>query len=98
VAGYVHVIVNGATSMPNPKDTFPARDAILNLLSEEELERVSLAETRPPADGEYYVDLEDPEKGVLKVGAGARPRPSRILSQSAVREETWAAIVRQLGR
>jgi hypothetical protein len=84
--------------MPNSKNTFLARDAILNLLSEEELERVTMAETRPSADGEYYVDLEHPERGVLKVGVGEQPRSSDILPQSAVRGETWAAIIRQLDR
>jgi len=84
--------------MPSPKDTLLTRDVILNLLSEEEVERVSLAETRTLEDGEYYVDLEHPEKGVLKVGIGEKPGSSRILPQSAVREETWSAIIRQLGR
>jgi hypothetical protein len=98
MARYVHTTLSGGTFMPNPKSSFLVRDLILNLLSEQEVESVSSAETRPHGEGEYFVDLEHPEKGVLKVGIGEKPRSSHILPQSAVREETWAAIIRQLGR
>jgi hypothetical protein len=98
MARYVQMLVNGGTPVSNPKNTFLVRDVILNLLSEEELERVSLAEARTLADGEYFVDLQHPEKGVLKVGVDKRPRSSDVLPQSAVRDETWIAIIRQIGR
>jgi hypothetical protein len=75
---------------------YATRDAILKLLSDTELARVSNAETAAglPA-GEEYLDLEQLELGVRKApvvpgGMG------RVLSRNAVRKETWGKILKQL--
>jgi hypothetical protein len=79
------------------KETQITREKILNLLSDEEIARISMAETRRPASGEDYIDLERPEDGVRKVDGSEPARPGDILPRSAVREQTWTAILAQIG-
>jgi hypothetical protein len=76
----------------NAEKNFTVRDAILQLLSDDELARVCNAECRPTIEGEDYVDLAHPELGVLKAQATPLKHPENILPRSAVRDEIWAAI------
>lgn len=82
--------------------TQPATDsmrrAILKLVSDHEIARISAAESRRFVEGDEYVDLRHPEKGVLKVRSTPPKRSGNLLPRSAVREKTWAAIVAEIAR
>jgi hypothetical protein len=75
---------------------FPTADAIIALLSEDEIENVNKHEaTVGHADTDEYLDLEHVEQGVRR-GLGP-PRPvCRVLPRKAVRETTWARIIAAL--
>jgi hypothetical protein len=71
------------------------REAILALLSDAEVGKVSRAEDAPRLiEGDEYVDLDDPSAGVRQVHADSRVRPGRTLPRSAVSDATWAKVVR----
>lgn len=74
-------------------------DAILTLLSDEELARVRTAvgEARL-ADGDEYVDLAAPNNGVRRVHGVMQRTLGKILPRSAVSAETWAKIGARFGR
>jgi hypothetical protein len=73
------------------------RDGILNLLSDDEVARVSTAETPPRLlDGDEYIDLGQLEKGVRRADGTATPM-GRVLPRKAVHELTWSKIVAHLG-
>ncbi len=74
------------------------RERILRLLSDEEVAMVSMAEGRRLPEGEDYVDLEHPEDGVRKVDGSVPARPGDVLPRSAVKEQTWSAILGVVGR
>lgn len=70
-----------------------SRDAILKLLSDEEIARVSTAETATQlSDGDEYIDLEAPEKGVRKASGESTPM-GRVLPRKAVLDKTWHNVV-----
>jgi hypothetical protein len=70
------------------------REAILKLLSDVEVAKVSTAEDAPRlVEGDEYVDLEDLDSGVQLVQATPRTAPRRALPRSAVSGTTWAKIV-----
>ena len=69
------------------------RDAILKLLSDDEIARVRTAETAPQLnDGDEYIDLETPGGGVRKASGNATVM-GRVLPRKAVLEKTWHAVV-----
>jgi hypothetical protein len=73
------------------------REAILKLLTDVEVAKVSTAEDAPRlVEGDEYVDLEDLDSGVRVQLVQATPRtaPGRALPRSAVSDATWAKIVR----
>jgi hypothetical protein len=71
------------------------REAILNLLTDAEVSKVSRAEGELRlVEGDEYIDLEDLDSGVQLVQAAPRTAPGRALPRSAVAEETWAKIVK----
>lgn len=74
-------------------DTAVTRDAILNLLTDEENAKVSTLEDNSEITGEY-IDLENLAEGV-KTGRGGT---NNVLPKSAVSAETWSKIVAMLGR
>jgi hypothetical protein len=75
---------------------FVNRDGILKLLSDEEIDRVSDAETAPRLlEGDEFVDLEQLDRGVQKAD-GARPPMGHVLPRKAVLEATWSRILTQL--
>lgn len=71
------------------------RDAIMKLLSDEEVARVSTAETLAAlVDGDEFLDLEHLDRGVREA-----PEPAlmgHVLPRKAVHSDTWAKIVVQL--
>lgn len=74
--------------------TYLRRHAVLELLSDEEVARVSNAETAAQlADGEDYIDLGRPERGALRASASTTIAMGDVLPRSAVSEETWAKLI-----
>jgi hypothetical protein len=74
------------------------REAVLALLSDAEVAKVSRAEDVPRLiEGDEYVDLEDLAAGVKQVHEKS-PRASHTLPRSAVSETTWAKIIAVVGR
>lgn len=70
------------------------RDTILRLLSDDEIARVSTAETAPRlADGDEYVDLKDPDLRIRQAQGTATAPMGHVLPRKAVRAETWRQIV-----
>lgn len=70
-----------------------SRVAILKLLSDDEVARVSMAETAAAiADGHDYIDLEDLDRGVQRAGAATKITMGHVLPRNAVHSDTWAKI------
>jgi hypothetical protein len=81
----------------NPKMMTNAltREAVLRLLTDAEVEKVSRAAGEPRLiEGDEYVDLGDPDAGVQQVQATPRIAPGHALPRNAVSDATWAKIVR----
>ena len=83
---------------PDAKKQAVTREAVLALLSDTEVAKVSRAEGESRlVEGDEYVDLEDPSAGVRQVHAKSA-RPRNALPRSAVSDATWGKIVSLLGR
>ena len=75
------------------------RDTILKLLSNEEVARVSTAETASRlAEGEEYLDLEHLDQGVQHAKARTTVTMGHVIPRRAVRDETWRKICERLAR
>jgi hypothetical protein len=73
------------------------REAILALLSDAEVAKVSRAEDGARlVEGDEYVDLEDLASGIHQVQATSRSAPGHFLPRSAVSDATWQRIVKAL--
>jgi len=81
-----------SATKPAPRDSRAAlasRDAILGLLSDDEVARVSSAEDRNDlAVGDEYIDLQHLDKGVQQAVAPTK-HEANLLPRNAVRETTW---------
>ena len=78
------------------KTSLITRDALLKLLSDDEVASVSSAETAGKlADGEEYLDLQNLDKGVRKA-KGKTTLSGRVLPKKAVHAKTWDKIMAQL--
>jgi len=78
------------------KSDYVLRDSIMKMLSDDEISRVSTAETAARlSDGEEYLDMENFERGVLTAKSTTTPM-GRILSKGSVRDQTWKAILAKL--
>jgi hypothetical protein len=75
-----------------------ARDTILKMLSDEEIAKVSTAESAAgPTVGEEYLDLEHLDRGIQRAQASmSKLTTGHIVPRSAVRSETWNKILAQL--
>jgi hypothetical protein len=72
------------------------RESLINHLSDDEVARVSLAETKANlVEGDLYLDLEQLELGVL-TAHGQAPAMGQILPRKAVQARTWDWITTQL--
>jgi hypothetical protein len=81
------------------KTSYLTRDAILHLLSDEEVSRVSAMEAGPRLEeGEEYVDLERPQDGVRLVQATTPLKMSEVLPRRAVPDTTWSKICARLAQ
>lgn len=76
------------------RNEYVIRDAIQKLLSDDEIARVSAAETEARLmDGDEYVDLTQPHEGVRKALGAATAAMGHVLPRKAVHEKTWHEIV-----
>ena len=72
------------------------RDQVLSLLSDEEVARVSTAETASHLSvGDEYVDLKHLSLGVRRAGA-APLTMNDVLPRKAVQESTWTKVLTHL--
>jgi hypothetical protein len=78
------------------RSEYVARDSILNLLSDDEVAKVSNAEAATAlSDGDEYLDLERLDQGVKQAFGAATPM-GRVLPRKAVHEQTWSKILTHL--
>jgi hypothetical protein len=75
-----------------------SRDSIMDLLSDDEIARVTTAETTGAlVVGDEYIDLEQLDQGVRIAIGGATPIPmGRVVARKVIQHETWSDIVAQL--
>ncbi|HEY0466194.1 MAG TPA: hypothetical protein VGC79_18415 [Polyangiaceae bacterium] len=84
---------SGAVEAPKGS-TYRRRHALLELLSDEEIARVSTLESEPQlAEGEEYIDLARPERGALRAQAASAIAMKDVLPRAAVSAETWSKIL-----
>jgi hypothetical protein len=75
---------------------YVTRESILKLLSDDEIARVSTAETAARlVDDDQYLDLERLDRGVLYAGDEAT-RMDHVLPRKAVHADTWNRILTRL--
>ena len=83
----------------NTKESALTHEAILNLLTDVEVAKVSRAEGDVRlVEGDEYVDLTDIGAGIQLVQATPRTAPGRALPRSAVSDETWTKIVKAVDK
>jgi hypothetical protein len=76
-----------------------AREAILNLLSNDEIAKVSTAEAATGlAVGQEYLDLEHLDQGVQRAKALTKGKMAHVLPRSCVADETWKKILAHLAQ
>jgi hypothetical protein len=74
-----------------------ARDTLLKLLTDEEMARVSTAETAAGlTPGQEYIDLEHIDRGVQVCNAATKVVMGNALPRRAVGDPTWTKIIAQL--
>ncbi len=79
------------------RDEYLARDSILKLLSDDEIAKVSVAETAASlSEGDEYLDLEKPGEGVQRADGIVVPI-GRVLPKKAVHADTWRQLLAELG-
>lgn len=79
------------------RNEFITRESLIKHLSDDEVARVSLAETKANlVEGDLYLDLEQLELGVLTAAQGQAPAMGQILPRKAVQTRTWDWILTQL--
>ena len=72
------------------------RDSILKLLSDDEVAKVTTAETAARlVDGDEFIDLEQFNLGVQRAPGNKAPM-GRVLPKKSVHAGTWGKIVAQL--
>ena len=71
--------------------------SILELLSDDEVSRVSALEGGPRLEeGEEYIDLERPQEGVRLVQATTTLKMSEVLPRRVLPDATWSKICARL--
>ncbi len=79
------------------KQDFNTRDALLKLLAEDEIARLSTNDAGPRLpDGDEYIDLEQLRRGVQVVAPFSIVRMGHVLPRSGVRAETWRKLCLRL--
>ena len=78
------------------KSDYATRESILKLLSDDEVAKVSTAETAKSLEsGDEFVDLDEIANGVKS--AGSEGHMGHVLPRKAVHPGTWDKIVAHLG-
>lgn len=80
-----------------PPTEYLTRDSILELLSDDEISKVSAAEDHRMIEHDDYIDLQEIERGVQQAN-GAIATMGTALPRKSVRPETWDRIVALLAR
>jgi hypothetical protein len=76
---------------------YVTRDTIINLLSDDEVAKVSNAETAYAlTEGSEYLDLEQLDKGVQRAQSGMQATIGNALPRTAVSKDSWDKILAQL--
>jgi uncharacterized membrane protein len=94
-----HLLAKSGASQLTAHQAYEQRDAVMKLLSDEEVATVSIAETAPRlAEGDEYLDLEQLELGVRSArgGAAVATPMGHVLPRKAVNPDTWSRILSQL--
>ena len=83
--------------MKNDKrNEYVNRESVLKLLSDDEVARVSTAESEVRLEnGDEYLDLEELDQGVQWAPAARKPM-GHLLPRKAVHERTWSKIMTHL--
>ena len=83
--------------MTNDKRTaYVTRESVLKLLSNDEVAKVSTAETAARLqNGDEYLDLEHLDEGVQRAG-GTDASMGRMLPKKSVHADTWSKILTYL--
>jgi len=78
------------------RNDYLTRDSILKLLSDDEVARVTTAETadRLP-DGDEFLDMEQLSQGVQRAHGTSSPM-GRVLPRKAVHAKTWSKILAEI--
>jgi hypothetical protein len=77
--------------------SYITRAAILNLLSDEEIARISTMEAGPPlVEGDEFIDLKHPTRGVRRTRSTTRVTIGDVLPRFAVEDATWSKICARL--
>ena len=70
------------------------REAILGILSDEEVAKVSTAEaTSVMGAGQEFIDLENLGLGIQRVNAATTVKMAHVLPRKAVSAQTWPKLV-----
>jgi hypothetical protein len=85
-------------NMNNEKrSAYFTRDSIMGLLSDDEIARVTTAESASSlVVGDEYIDLEQLDQGVRTVGATAPIAMGQVVAKKSLQELTWNKVVTQL--
>jgi hypothetical protein len=74
-----------------------SRDAIMNLMSNDEIAKVSSVEASTGLKtGDEYVDLENLDKGIQRASVAASVNLKHAVPRGAVSSETWSRIMAEL--
>ena len=75
---------------------YASTEQIMKLLSDEEVAKVSNAESpHQVSNGDEYIDLQHLESGVRRAIGSSQPT-GRLLPRKAVHEKTWTKILNRL--
>ena len=85
--------------MSNAQESdYERRDSILQLLSDDEVARVSAGKGEARlSDGDEYIDMAAPDNGVRCVHGAMQLTMGQVLPRNAVSTETWAKIATRFG-
>lgn len=73
------------------------REAILKLLSDDEISKVSASETAAGLiEGSEYLNLEHLDQGVQRARSATKVAMGQVLPRAAIRPETWDKVLAQL--
>ena len=76
---------------------YVSRDTVLKLLSDDEIAKVSTAETAAGlTKGDEYVDLEHLDQGVLRADPATNVTMGHVVPRGVVSAGSWARILAQL--